>query len=257
MSFSLTKWYFDVVTERGDFAIAYWGEVRWGRLRPHFSAVQLGGREHGPMPWRTSAQEVGPPCVEEGIRWHADPIDLLVQGRRCAPSVTHELLATPQGKVTWSAEFPRATMRVHCGDQLLEGLGYAERLDLTLLPWRIPADTIRWGRFIAPDASLIWIEWQGDHPLSLLIRDGVTIDAGVITEQVVRATDGTTLTLTEAQLLTDERASGLLAPLEILKTIMSPIGQLHQRRWLSRGTLQRPGWPPCSGWVIHKFVEWR
>lgn len=257
MSFSLTKWYFDVVTAHGDFAIAYWGEVRWGRLHPHVSALQLGNRTHGPMPWRTSAQDVGPPCVEGGIRWHADPLDLLIEGRRGAPSVTRELLATSQGRITWTAELPRAAMRMHCGHQTLEGLGYAERLDLTLLPWRIPVDTIRWGRFIAPDASLVWIEWQGDHPLTLLLRDGEPIDAAIIAEEVVTATDGTTLTITEPQLLTDDRVSGLLAPLEILQTIMSPIGKLHQRRWLSRGLLQRPGLPPSTGWVIHEFVEWR
>lgn len=258
MSFSLTKYYFDVVTDDGDFAIAYWGEVRWGRLRPCFSALQCGSHSKGAGPWRASAATIGPPCSESGIRWHAAPLDLLVEGRRCAtPAITHELLNTPQGRVAWSAELPRATMRVQVGDRILEGIGYVERLDLTLLPWRIPADTIRWGRFVAPDAAMVWIEWQGEVERNVVFRDGALLEGARITDTAIACPDGTTLTMHDPQLLTDERVSGLLAPLEILKTIMSPIGRLHQRRWLSRGTLQRPGLPPSSGWVIHEFVEWR
>jgi hypothetical protein len=33
VSFSLTKWYLDLVTDDGGVAIAYWAEVRWKGLR--------------------------------------------------------------------------------------------------------------------------------------------------------------------------------------------------------------------------------
>ena len=258
MSFALTKWYFDVVTDDGDYAIAYSGEVRWGRLRPHFSAVQVGSHALGPTPWRTSAHDVGPPCCDaSGIRWNAAPLDVLIEGQRATPPITHELLATSQGRVTWSAALPRAAMRVHVGDRVLQGLGYVERLDLTLLPWRILADTIRWGRFVAADASLVWIEWQGDVPVNVVFQGGVPIDGATIADDAVTCPDGTTLSMTDSRLITDDRVSGLLAPLAMLQAIMSPIGKLHQTRWLSRGTLQRPGMPPSVGWVIHEVVEWR
>jgi hypothetical protein len=42
-----------------------------------------------------------------------------------------------------------ADVRFHIGKTVIEGTGYAERLQLTILPWCIPADEIRWGRFLA------------------------------------------------------------------------------------------------------------
>lgn len=258
MSFSLTKWYLDVVTEAGDFAIAYWGEVRWGRLHPHFSAVQVGTRNSVVAPWQASAHAIDPPSRNDStIDWTAAPLGVLVEGRGTTPSITKELVATPHGHVTWCAELPRAAMRVRIGERLFEGLGYVERLDLTLLPWRIPADTIRWGRFVATDASLVWIDWQGEVPLTHVFRDGVRLDGTTVSDQEVSTPDGSTLTLHDAQVITNDHVSGLLAPLHVLQSIMAPIAGLHQTRWLSRGTLTQPGRGPLEGWVIHELVQWR
>jgi hypothetical protein len=257
VSFSLTKWYLDVVTEAGAFAIAYWGEVRWGGLHLCFSAVQSGARGAA-APWQTSARDFAPPSRDgSAIRWIAAPLDVRIDGHGTIPSVTQELLATAQGRISWCAELPRAAMRVQLGDRVLEGLGYVERLELSMLPWRVPADTIRWGRFVTADVSMAWIDWKGDVPITHVFRDGARLERATVSDHTVGCPDGVTLTVNDSRVITNDHVGGLLAPLSALQSLMAPIARLHQTRWLSRGTLTQPGRPPVVGWVIHELVTWQ
>ncbi len=258
MAFSLTKWYLDVVTEEGGVAIAYWGELRWGRLRPRFSGVFVDAGAGVRTSWRWSGQVVAPPVPDaNGLAWSAAPLAVAVAGTRHEAGFARRLLETPQGTIDWCCELPRAAMRIQVGDRVLEGLGYAERLDLTLLPWRIPADEIRWGRFLAPGASVVWIEWRGETPRQVVFRDGQLVAATLVSEAVVAGSDGWKLALEERRVLSDDRMGGLLAPLELLRSVVRPIAKVQQTRWLSRGTLQAAGTGPIEGWAIHELVRWR
>lgn len=51
-------------------------------------------------------------------------------------------------------------MRLPNGEEFV-GTGYAERLDMTLAPWALPFEELRWGRFIGPSRSAVWIYWRG------------------------------------------------------------------------------------------------
>lgn len=258
MAFSLTKWYLDVVTEEGSVAIAYRGELRWGRLRPQFSGVFVDAGGGARTPWRMSGRSVAPPVLDaDGLVWSAAPLDLRVAGIRQEAGFAHRLLETTQGTIDWRCELPRAAMRIQVGDRVLEGHGYAERLDLTLLPWRIPADEIRWGRFLAPGASVVWIEWRGETPLRVVFRDGRLVAATLVSEALVAGSEGWTLALEEHRVLSADRLGGLLAPLKPLSAVVAPIAAVQQTRWLSRGTLRANGTGPVEGWAIHELVRWR
>ena len=49
-----------------------------------------------------------------------------------------------------------------------EGTGYAERLELSIRPWRLPIRELRWGRFVSEGASMAWIDWQGADPTEVI-----------------------------------------------------------------------------------------
>jgi hypothetical protein len=168
VSFSMTKWYLDVVTNEGGVAIAYWAEVRWQHLRQPLCGLLLRPAGGTAKPWRFSGRRVAPPVLEDGrLRWSAPPLGLSVELERLEPGFPHRLLHSPAGVVDWSCELPRAAVRLRARDIVLEGIGYAERLELSLLPWRIPAEEIRWGRFLAEGTSVTWIEWRGECPQRL------------------------------------------------------------------------------------------
>jgi hypothetical protein len=176
---------------------------------------------------------------------------------RREPAFQYRLLEGSDGVVDWHCEVPRAQVRFRVGDAVLEGTGYAERLELTLLPWRIPADEIRWGRFLTADTSIVWIDWRGERPQSLVFHDGRLKPVASISEEDIQFGRGLTLALADARVLNADVLGGLLAPLETLRPLVKPIAQTHQTRWLSHGELLGAGRVPPQGWTLHELVRRR
>ena len=70
--------------------------------------------------------------------------------------------------VDWHCVLPRGPVSAGA----FNGLGYAEHLRLTIPPWRLPIRTLRWGRFLSPRNSLVWIDWQGGFTSRTLFLNG-------------------------------------------------------------------------------------
>jgi len=255
VGFSLTKWYLDVVTEDGRVAIAYWAEASWARLRQPLCGLLLDSGT-ATAPWRFSGRAVPAPTLDQGaLRWSAEPLALRVDFARREPSFRHRLLEEKAGVLDWSCEIPRAEARMHAGAAVYEGLGYAERLDLTILPWRIPTDEIRWGRFLSPRTSVVWIDWRGEVSQRLVFHDGRPMAPCSITDTQVSFGSESRLALHDGRVVTDDRLGDLLAPLEALGPFVAPIARVHQTRWLSRGVLGDPAPAAERGWALHELVR--
>jgi hypothetical protein len=258
VGFFLTKWYLDVVTDDGSVAIAYWAEVRWQRLRQPLCGVLLHPAGQPAAPWRFSGRRAGPPVADaSGLRWSAEPLDLTIEFARREQGFGRRLLQGPDGVIDWHCEIPRADVRLRVGETLLEGSGYAERIELSVLPWRIPADEIRWGRFLADGASLVWIDWRGERPQQLVFHDGRLVGDAAVSEEAVGCADALRLRLDTAGVVSDDALGGLLAPLETLRPLLVPIMRTQQTRWLSRGELCRGDGAPVQGWALHELVRRR
>jgi hypothetical protein len=121
------------------------------------------------------------------------------------------------------------------------GLGYVEVLTLTLPPWRLPIDELRWGRFCAADGGAVWIEWRGPHPLKLGLLDGAP--APFMPER---------LGLRDHRVLRSGRiGETALAMIPRLDRLPGRVLGLSETKWLSRGALAG-----SEGWAIHEVVRW-
>ena len=69
---------------------------------------------------------------------------------------------------------------------LRSGLGYAERLVLTIPPWKLPIETLRWGRFLSPSDWIVWIDWQGEHPQTIVYRNGARVAVDELGDEQIR-----------------------------------------------------------------------
>lgn len=256
--FSLTKWYVDVVSDDGSVAIAYWAEISWKSLRHAFCALLLHPADGAPVPWQFSGRSVPPPTLAtHGLRWDAEPLMLTAEFVRCQPAFEHRLLDAADGVVDWHCEVPRAEVRFRTGKSVIEGTGYAERLELTVLPWRIPADEIRWGRFLAAETSIVWIDWRGEHPQRLVFHDGHLTPAASISDEGLSFGSGLHLSLDNRRVVNADVLGGLLAPLEVLRPLVTPIAHTHQTRWLSHGQLRGSAGVCALGWSLHELVRRR
>ena len=109
----------------------------------------------------------------------ASPLGLDVEFSRLAPAIAHRLLDAPDGVVDWQAcHAGPARVRLAVAGDVLEGAGYAERLEVTIAPWALPVPRGPLGRWIAGSGrSLVWIVWEGAHPLALAWLDGARLVA--------------------------------------------------------------------------------
>jgi hypothetical protein len=105
--------------------------------------------------------------------------------------------------------------------------------------------------------AVVWIEWRGAEPLTLVIHDGTMVDGAVVSDAELRFGDSAirldgSLVLREGKLgLTALRGARLLRPFIPRRAL-----DIHERKWLSRGRWVRDGQPVSEGWAIHEVLGW-
>ncbi|HRH45534.1 MAG TPA: hypothetical protein PKY82_28100 [Pyrinomonadaceae bacterium] len=151
--------------------------------------------------------------------------------------------------------------KVRLGERLIEGLGYAEKLDLEIDPQNLPFDTLRWGRFTANETSIVWIEWRGEIPLKVVYLNGVKYENVEISEESIQIHDvNLELKLTESLEL---RKGSLLDTVFknlhwLIKRFPLKMLSTFECKWRSKGVLvdKKAEKSIKNGWAIHEIVIW-
>ena len=161
------------------------------------------------------------------------------------------------GAVVWEARYPLARVqldRFKTGRRLV-GLGYPERLDLTVPPWRLPIEDLLWGRFIAQDIGLVWIAWRGARPLNLLFLNGEEIRDGAIAADGIAWPEGSLAHEHSATLREGYLVNTALKAIPGVKALFpGKIVDMHEIKWRSRSKLTLNG-ATTWGWTIHERVR--
>lgn len=244
-SFQLRKWYLDVADTAGNAWIGYHASLDWGALHVDFThqlqqSPADGVREHGEF------RAVPEPCWDDAdtLAWNVPGTDASWRRER-TPTITETLLENAEGRLLWSCVLPRAQATVRTPLGTIEGTGYAERIELTIEPWRLPISALHWGRCHGTKHDLVWIRWEGAEPGALAWLDGVRRDAVEITETRVRA-DGVTWECGErATLRRGTIGRTPLAPLGALGALTGRLPAaalaLDEHKWLAPGRLTVDG----------------
>ena len=102
---------------------------------------------------------------------------------------------------------------------------------------------------------MVWIQWQGEGDATWVFVDGAetapaTVDDGRVKGRGLDLRLDRCCVLREGSVGSTALGRGTvlarLLPLSILRTF--------ERKWLSRGVLQRGASPPIAGWAIHEDV---
>jgi hypothetical protein len=173
--------------------------------------------------------------------------------------IQRQLYDSPKGTVTWSCVHPRSKTDISLGPkEHIAGLGYAELLELTIKPWQLPIAELRWGRFLSESDVLVWIEWRGAAPLSVVFLNGKQLQNASISDEQIEIDGGrTVLTLTERTELRkgDLISTALSAIPGIAKIVPARMLHTYECKWRSRGVLSTNGSLCSSGWAIHEIVR--
>jgi hypothetical protein len=254
--FTLTKWYLDCATADGRVMIAYWASLVWLKMSVTWQNVSW-FEPTGSRAQRSSLAKAPPPEVlGDEISWPATLGGEIRIERRAGPIETR-LYESESGFVDWRAEAPAAMVAAEFpAFGAIEGPGYAERIVMTVPPWRLPIHELRWGRWLDATAarSIVWIDWRGSAPQTRVFVDGISAPDPVVTDDTVSA--GTTRLDIGDRLTLHERAFGeIVATIPPLRAgLPAALLALRQSKWCSKAVLSHEGEAPITGRTIHEVV---
>jgi len=250
-AFLLRKWYFDCIDSDGRLIIAYVAQVHWMSLHIHYSAAL---RYDGSVTALSSIKKINLPEYNDGVlqyKNHLFDVDLISS----AKPLIRTLHDSDDGNIKWRCHYPASTISIATKDLTVNGNGYAEELVMMIKPWEMKIKTIRWGRFIAENIYITWIEWCGEWDRFSVWMNGEEFTSGTITES--------RLTFDKFELCFDD--SKVLRSGSLLSTVFSkiplfkkvfPLKSLltEEHKWVSQSRLLVNGGHVSTGYTIHELV---
>ncbi len=171
--FQLTKWYADCIGENGDAIIVYCGIARWRAITLRYASRLEANAGKRPQARYSLRKCVMP--AEEGttVRWRCKSLEIEGTWERLDPAFDAQIYESPEGSIEWHCLHPRARVRLNLGNGVVvRGLGYVERMEMSVAPWSLPLEELRWGRFLSETDSLVWIDWRGEKRRTLQLGLG-------------------------------------------------------------------------------------
>jgi len=254
-SFELSKWYMDCVSEAGDVVVVYAARLRWRAITLHYSSllVRAPGAEARTETSMRAALE--PTLSGDELTWSSEALDVSGRWSRLAPPVEATVFDSPDGKVVWRCSMPRARAEITLGERTVRGFGYTEHLLLTVEPWRMPIDELRWGRFVGERSALVWIDWRGRHAKQVVFCDGDALGPVRIDDRSVEG-GGVRLAIDEGgSLRRGALGATALARVPGLERFPARILAVDEHKWCARATLHDARGED-RGWAIHEVVRW-
>jgi hypothetical protein len=257
--FRLHKWFLDCTTEAGEVVVVYTATLQWGLLRLRAAATLARLDPGAPAVTTTRLGRTAiPRQVTDGFTFADERLDVHGDWRGSRGPAERILFANTRGDVRWHCHLPLAAVEVHHRGRVLRGTGYVEHLALEIAPWHLPIEVLRWGRFHGGGRSLVWIQWDGPHPLRLVLRDGGEVGAGPIDDAGTTLADGDRLELApSAAVLRSGRIGKTALTQRLLRWLPLPraLRALDETKWLAPARLHTAA-GIVAGQALHEVVRW-
>lgn len=257
-SFCLDKTYFDFTDAEGNCFILYSARLKTGFFQIPYAAYIFSGSD-GKV---TEASALAAGVVrQEGdsIFFTNDKLQVSGQWQGGGMAVSSTLYQNGKGIVHWDCHHPLATATIRFGDQSFTGLGYAETLRLSVKPWQLPIDELRWGRFLANGTSITWIQWKGKYPLNKIYHNGVEYNDALFENDRIFFNNGACcLHFEQPSLLRKVRFAEHAAKIPLLKFLLKK-ALLHslEIKYKSPTSFTAANGTVCHGWSIFETVTWQ
>lgn len=248
------------MTDEGDAFVGYWARLSFGPFTLPYAAILY-------KPARQATEEravirsSAAPALQNGeLRWDVPRLGVTGRWTSRIPGYRRTLLESPGGSIVWDCHVPCAEARIDlAGRGRLSGLGYVEHLTMSVKPWRLPFDELRWGRFLSADDAVIWTEWRGREPRQWVFHNEQEVtNATIGVERVEWPTESAILELRSAVPIREGplASTALRAVPGARLWLRRGIEHAHEVKWLAAGTLSTKA-RLSSGWAIHEIVRLR
>lgn len=256
--FRLEKLYCDSVDDSGNCFIVYMAKVDCRFVSFCYSGlIHIDGK--GVTAERSSFKRID---IPDGKILKIDVEKLGIEGiwkSTDTPFVRTLLRDENSGELIWNCHHPKAATEIRFGNMLHKGRGYAETLVLPLMPYRLPVDEIRWGRFLSDATTVIWICWKGSRTLNLLFLNGYGYSDAEFSERGIKFGEKLfSLSFSEVRIIRKGTFSDLFPGKPVLKILVGKgIIKSLETKFIAKTNFSRNSIFVATGWSIYEEVIWK
>lgn len=253
--FVLSKWYLDLTTDAGEVLIGHTGYFRWPSIYLNCSSVSRSSPGGSTIQSTSLRFNPEPVAGDRGVAWSHPALHVTGEWTPDSASLGETIYASIEGVVEWHCLMPRARVRT---DQGLMGLGYVEHLWITVAPWKLPIDKLRWGRFLTDTMFVVWMDWLGPYHRRLVFRNGRKEHVRHMEDHRIEFEDGAVLRLQPARVLRSGPIgrTALQSIPGVHADCPARLLAIHETKWLSEGHYEASGEATQKGWALHKRALW-
>ncbi len=254
-AFRLQKWYLDCVSGNGEAFIGYSARLEWKSLRlTYASCLEFDGKRSKSQ--TSLLKDRMPEYSDDCVSWESKSLSCSGSWKNTGARLPAlKLFEDSTGSVVWNAQSPLSDVHINRYGLQLSGLGYAEYLNLTVPPWKLPIEKLIWGRFVSQDIYAVWIEWRGSQPLTVVYVNGIKIRGASVSDSDVCWKEGSLRHKQSSVLREGPLAATALSKIPGIRTVFpEKIINMYECKWLSSSVISLNGtlhW----GWSVHETVQ--
>ena len=255
--FCLEKYYMDCINNEGSAIIGYSAVLSWKSVRINFSnlIVKHSGQKATNIKSFTKTYE--PEFKEDLLLWNNKKLNISGIWKSLKDPISDNLISKENGSILWECCQPLSIAEINYKDDFnISGLGYTEKIKMTLKPWELGISELRWGRFLSDDVYIIWIAWIGETTKSNVYMNGKKYEANIITENLIAFENISLKILNNTALRNGIIFNTLLKNIPFVSQIFpKSILNLNETKFIAEGELEING-ELKKGWIIHEVVKW-
>ncbi|MFH1320750.1 MAG: hypothetical protein ABII90_08880 [Bacteroidota bacterium] len=254
--FQLSKWYLDSIDQKGNVFIGYMALLKWKKASIHFCNHLFYDVEKGIKSYISIQKCRFPELINNTLNWKTKHVNASWHG--IDKAISEKILESEHGNIEWDCLQPKANSDILLrNDQRHTGLGYTERIDISIKPWEIPINKLYWGRFLSGTDTIIWIDWHGESQKKILYHNGIKKDDLQIFEEKINFEDHEILISQSVILRKGSLISTIFSKFKwFIKVFPSSILNTEECKWRSYGILKKNNIVLSEGWIIHEVVRW-
>jgi hypothetical protein len=263
-NFRLNKWYLDYTGQNGEAMIFYAAKLTWYGFSATYTSWLHYHPESG-VKLKSRFSHVQIPQLKDNlITWNDKKFGISGTWESSEQMIRSRLYDSEEGHLDWECYQPASKVQLKIGERCLDGEGYAEQLFLTVPPWKIPMDELRWGRFVSPGNNMVWIELKEKEKQQWLWFNGEKMEKCIIDDyQIILPEKNLILNLDQGVTLESEKKISSVSN-RIVRYIPGfkrfiPLGFLmaEEIKWLSKGKIRTDDRILAGGMAIHELVNFK
>jgi hypothetical protein len=258
-NFKLEKLYLDCIDDFGNCFIIYWAKLEIYFIRVIYSGL-IFSDSIGTTFEKSVVKKISGPQISGLLEFNNDLLQIRGSWKRADDALPlFSFKDTQNNELIWNCHHPKAFTEIAYNDSTYSGFGYAETLSLTIKPWDLPINELRWGRFLSDDHTVTWIHWTGIYPLNKIFCNGVECNDAIFeADRIVFGSGTYVLNFQEPSVIRIGKLSNVLLNLPWLKIIFnSRILNTLETKYKAKSILCQNSKIKANGWSLYEVVIWK